>query len=323
MSQASEQAAALLGAGRSGEAIAVAGAAAARGDADAMHLVAIWRLAGDPLPRDLAEACNLLRRATEAGHADAALIEVALTANGTGAKPDWALARARLEAAAKAHGGAAADDLALLSTMEIDDAGRPLRLPEREIVNAAPAIARWRGLLTPAECAHVAMTVRDILGPSMVADPATGRLIAHPVRTSSAAQIGPTRESLPIAAILMRLATISGSDVACGEPLTVLHYAPGQQYRPHMDTLPGEANQRVATVFITLNEGYAGGETVFPVAGVTLAGGGGDAVMWSNVRPDGTPDPASRHAGQPVRHGAKWAATRWIRARPLDVWNLG
>ena len=323
MSQASETAQALLDAGRADEAVQTAQAAAARGDGDGALLIALWRLAGTSLPRDLGEARRLLRLAADAGNADAALMEVALIANGTGDAPDWSLARERLEAAARIHCGAAAEHLDLLSRMAINDAGMPTRLPECEILSERPLVKRWRGLLNAAECAHIARSVQDILGPSLVADPATGRLIAHPIRTSSAAQVGPTRESLPIRAILHRIAAISDSDVTCGEPLTVLHYAPGQQYRAHNDALPGEANQRVSTVIVYLNEGYAGGETAFAQGGPTVSGKGGDALFWSNVTPDGRPDPASRHAGLPVRQGAKWAVTRWIRARPLDVWNLG
>ena len=271
--------------------------------------------------RDHAAGRTLLRAAAEAGDDDAALSEVALTANGSGAPPDWAGAVALLRRAAARHGGGAAQDLALLEAMALDGEGNPLVLPEPERLGDDPPIRLWRGFLTPAECAHVALSVQDILGPSQVADPATGRLVEHPIRTSSAAQIGPTRESLPIQAILRRIAAATGTHVSQGESLTVLHYTPGQQYRMHMDALPTTKNQRTGTVLIYLNEGYIGGETTFEASGLTVAGRGGAALWFSNVTPDGAPDPRTRHAGLPVSQGVKWLATRWIRARPFDVWT--
>jgi prolyl 4-hydroxylase len=271
--------------------------------------------------RDLAAGRGLLRAAAEAGDVDAALSEIALTANGSGAPPDWAGAVALLQAAAGRHGGAAAQDLELLEAMALDCEGNPRRLPEAQQLDDDPAVRLWRGFLTPPECAHVALSVGDILGPSQVADPATGRLVEHPIRTSSAAQIGPTRESLPIQAILRRIAAATGTHVAQGESLTVLHYVPGQQYRMHMDALPATANQRIGTLLIYLNEGYIGGETTFGASGLTVAGRGGDALWFNNVTSEGAPDPRTRHAGLPVLQGVKWLATRWIRARPFDVWQ--
>ena len=271
--------------------------------------------------RDLVGARHALRRAVEAGDADAALIEASLTANGSGAPADWGAAVALLRAAAERHGGVAAEDLALIEAMALDADGAPLSLPEAEVLSEAPHVALRRGFLTPAECAHIAVSVQDLLGPSQVADPATGRPIEHPIRTSSAALIGPTRETLPIQAILERIAAATGTLVAQGEALTVLHYAPGQQYRPHLDALPATANQRIGTMLLYLNEGYIGGETRFDATGLTVAGRGGDALWFVNAAPDGAPDPASRHAGLPLRQGAKWLATRWVRARPFDVWQ--
>lgn len=156
-----------------------------------------------------------------------------------------------------------------------------------------------------------------------MADPRTGRLIDHPIRNSSAAPIGPTRESLPVQAILRRIAAASATHVTQGESLTVLHYAPGQQYREHLDTLPHVANQRTATMIIYLNEGYVGGETRFPELGITIKARTGDALFFRNLTAAGTPDPRCRHAGLPVTAGTKWVATRWIRAAPFDVWNPG
>jgi prolyl 4-hydroxylase len=301
--------------------IALARSAAAQGDVDAMVELASALLVGSKVPRDLPQARRLFGAAADLGHANAALTQVALTANGSGAPPDWPGAMALLRHAAARHGGEAQDQLDLLAAMNLDTDGFPRALPQPVLLNKAPLVRQWRGFLTPAECAHIAMAVQDILAPSQVVDPGTGLLIDHPVRTSAAAAIGPTRESLPIQAILRRIAAATQSDWRQGESLTVLHYAPGQEYRAHVDSLPGSGNQRTMTMLLFLNEGYAGGETRFHAAGLEVAARGGDALCWANVLPDGSPDPASRHAGLPVRQGAKWAATRWIRALPFDVWD--
>lgn len=320
MSQASETASALLSAGQAVSAVETARAAAARGDADALALIATWHLIGQPLPRDLAAARDHLARAAALGHEWAALTEIALTANGSGAPADWQGALNLLRAAANRF-AVAADHLALIEAMDLDPAGYPLMRPRGQHLCHAPEVRLHRSLLTPAECAVIALAAQDLLEPSQVADPTSGRMIAHPIRTSDAAVLGPTRESLPIQALQRRIAAFAGHPVEHGESLTVLRYIPGQQYRSHLDTLPRTANQRVATVLVYLNEGYRGGETRFDSRGLAVAGRGGDALFFTNVIANGQPDPASAHAGLPVHSGVKWVATRWIRAAPHDVWN--
>ena len=317
-----ERATALLAQGHTSAALTLCGEAAERGNAAAALQLANWHLIGQVVARDLPLARRWLRRATEHNSPDAALTEVALTANGSGAPADWPRARALLQQAAQRHGGVAAEDWALLEQMDLAEDGTPAHLPEPEILGRDYQVRRWPGFVTPAESAHLALVVRDLLAPSSVADPRSGRLIAHPIRTSSAAVIGPTRESLPVQAILRRIAHASGTEVTQGEPLSILHYALGQQYREHLDALPNEANQRIATALIYLNTGFTGGETMFPHEGLAVRPVGGEMVLFTNSRPDGSPDPRSRHSGAPVRQGVKWAATRWIRAQPLDIWNL-
>lgn len=315
-----DRAQALLAKGDRAGAIAVGEAAAERNDADAMFMVAIWRLIGDPLPRDLAAARRLLARARQAGHADAAMMEVALTANGTGAPADWATARTLLKQAAPGD-EMAARHLALVQTMDLSTNGTPRTLPISETLSATPRVAIYRNAFTPEECAHLAQAIQDIVAPSVVVDPATGRQIRHPIRNSDGAVIGPTRESLAVTAINHRIAAMTGIAVNQGEPLQVLRYAPGQQYRLHSDALPGAANQRIATAIIYLNDGFAGGETAFPDLGIRVVPRAGDMLAFDNVLPDGRPDPRMRHAGLPVTQGVKWIATRWIRARPHDPWT--
>jgi len=310
----------LLAAGRAQEAVTRVAAAAQVGDVDALMRLATWHLIGVPLPRDLPQARALLRRAVEIGHVDGALMEVALTANGSGGPADWPGALRLLETAAEGD-HVAAEQLALVRAMSIDAAGRPRRAPVGRVVTEAPRIVRFEGFVTREECAHIARTAAELMEPATVVDPATGKLIAHPIRTSDNAAIGPAREDLVIRAINHRIAASSGTDIAAGEALTVLRYAPGQQYRPHMDALPGVANQRVKTFLIYLNDGYTGGETDFLATGIRITPRAGDAILFDNVDAAGAPDPATRHAGLPVRSGVKWLATRWIRAAVMDVWT--
>ncbi|MHC9420502.1 2OG-Fe(II) oxygenase [Sphingomonas citri] len=308
----------------SGQAVAAAevlAEAARGGDADAAMLLAVWLLRGAPLRRDLTAARVWLRRAVEIGHVDAALTEVALTANGSGASADWPSALAFLRTAA-AHDPVAAAQLALVNAMALDRSGLPTRLPAPESLSAAPRIVRFPALLTPAECAHLAGVGAALLEPARVIDPRTGAWVAHPIRTSDGGSIGPTREDLVVRAINVRVAAISDTSVAQGEPLTVLRYRPGQEYRPHLDTIQGATNQRIVTVLLYLNQGFAGGGTHFPEVDLTVTPRGGDALLFANTRADGRSDPTSRHAGLPVTQGAKWLATRWIRAAPVDPWTL-
>jgi prolyl 4-hydroxylase len=125
---------------------------------------------------------------------------------------------------------------------------------------------------------------------------------------------------LVVRAINRRIAEITGTVIEQGEPLSVLHYSPGQQYHPHLDALPGVTNQRVRTVLIYLNQGYGGGATVFSANNLHVQGQAGDAVVFDNCWPDGRIKLDSRHAGLPVTQGTKWLATRWIRAKPYDPW---
>lgn len=307
---------------RHSEAVALLEASGGAGDVEALMQLAVWHLGGVVVPRDVPAARALLRRAVEIGHVDAALMEIALVANGSGAPADWPLALKLLRRAAPGDPVAAAQ-LALIEAMRLDKNGRPLSVPVGRQIGSGPRVTLFPGFLTRAECEHLARAAADRMEPALIADPDTGALRRHPIRTSDCALIGPASEDLVTGAINRRIAAISETDIAQGEALNVLRYSPGQQYRLHHDALPGEPNQRFRTVIVYLNQGFSGGETHFPANGLTVTPKGGDAVMFDNCRADGSIDPLSRHAGLPVRTGAKWIATRWIRQAPFDPWNPG
>jgi hypothetical protein len=105
---------------------------------------------------------------------------------------------------------------------------------------------------------------------------------------------------LVVNAINRRIAAVADKPAGNGEPLLVLRYQPGGEYRAHSDTLAHVDNQRVATMLLYLNDDYQGGETEFPLAGVKHRGRSGDALFFSNVDNKGQPLRRALHAGLPV-----------------------
>jgi hypothetical protein len=109
------------------------------------------------------------------------------------------------------------------------------------------------------------------------------------------------------------------------EPTSVLHYAPGEQFKPHYDFLnpdvPGYAlerttkGQRVATFLLYLNDDFEGGETDFPLLNYRYKGRKGDALLFWNVDPSGASDLQTLHAGLPTSQGEKWLLSQWLRER--------
>ncbi|MFT4047499.1 MAG: 2OG-Fe(II) oxygenase [Solimonas sp.] len=88
-------------------------------------------------------------------------------------------------------------------------------------------------------------------------------------------------ESPLIAALDRRISALMNLPFEHGEGLQVLRYEPGARSAPHFDFLipSNEANrasitrsgQRVSTLIVYLNDVEAGGETVFPELGWSIA----------------------------------------------------
>lgn len=310
----------LLQSGRIDEAIRLTTLAGEGGNSSALMQLAVWRLAGQPLERDLPAARALLRRATQIGHVDAALMEIALTANGSGGLPDWRRARQLLDIAA-GHDPIAEQQRDIIRAMDLDADGRPLAAPPHQQLHDTPLIRIVPDFLTQEECHHLARVSGPYLTPSVIIDPQTGAHRPHMIRTSDGMVIGPTNEDLVVRAINARIAALTGTSIENGEPLAILRYSPGQEYKLHSDALPGTDGQRSHTVIVYLNEGFSGGATDFPAIGLRVQPKAGMALLFANLCTDGSPDPLARHAGLPITQGAKWIATRWIRQRRYDPWN--
>ena len=307
----------LVGAGRARDAWQLLNSRAQRRDGEALFILGSWRLGGTIVRRDLVAARVLFGQAAEAGHAEAAQAHIAFTGNGAGGPPDWPLALRLLEALGRRDAEARAER-DLIGAMKLSAAGDPADLPAAEPLSERPDVRCIRGFLSAAECDFLVRTAAPWLTPSLVVDPHSGQMVQNPVRTSDAMVFPWIAESPAIHAINRRIAAATGTAPAQGEPLQVLRYRSGQQYRPHLDSVSGDPNQRILTALVYLNHGYAGGETQFVRTGLSFSGARGDALIFANALPDGSADPAALHAGLPVRAGEKYLASRWIRARPFS-----
>lgn len=305
----------LAATGRGPEAVLLLNRGAASGDADSLFTLAMWRLTGRYIPVDPALARELFRRAGEAGRRDAVKIHVNFLASGFGGPADWSGALRRLRALA-ATDAASAAELALIEKMALTQDGGPALLPAPNCLSASPEVTRFPGLFTPEECGYLAGAAAPMLKPSVVVDPRSGRQMPHPVRTSDGAVFAWLVANPAVHALNRRIAAASGTRVEQGEPLQVLRYRPGQQYRSHLDAVPGPGgNRRILTLIVYLNDGYKGGETQFAKTGLSVRGRMGDGLLFRNTLPDGRADPMSEHAGLPVTTGTKLIATRWIWER--------
>jgi prolyl 4-hydroxylase len=276
------------------------------------------RLRGEGGARDLAGARELFRQAAGAGRVDAAVIYANFLAAGVGGAREWAAALRLLAALAEVN-PSSRRELDMIEAMALTAEGNPLAVAEGEPLCDRPLILRFDGLFSPAECAWLAASAAPMLAPAVVVEPGSGRQVRDPVRVCESVGFTWPLENPVVHALNRRLAAASRTAPEQGEPLQVLRYRPGGEYKPHFDAIPGFANQRVATFLVWLNDGYEGGGTHFPTPGLNLKGRPGDAILFHNTGPDGRRDPAAGHAGLPVTAGEKLIASRWIRERPFEM----
>jgi len=202
----------------------------------------------------------------------------------------------------------------------------PVTERSRELLHRQPVVAVSDAGLNTAECAWLRLTSRPGLKESRVLDHATGRPRPHPVRTSTTTYLAPTHLQLPALRLTERLARHAGAPPETAEPLAVLRYRPGQEYRAHRDALGPDAlkgdplapaGDRSATVLCYLNRPARGGETTFPKLDLSVRPEPGRILVFENLGPEGEPESLALHAGLPVTLGTKWLASLWIRQRAL------
>lgn len=263
---------------------------------------------GAGVPQSWDDALDHLQRAAEDGLV-LARAEMAALAG------DWTLA-AHLSFGNPAE----ADWAALRRRISIADW---LKSPPKRIVSASPRIAVVEGFASQETCQWLIARARSGLTRATVFDHDTGEARTEPVRTNSQCYFKRDDGDLILALLRARVSRVIELPVEWMEVPMVLHYAPGEEFLPHVDFLdtehPGHAldlakrGQRVLTFLLVLNEGYEGGETEFTELHSRWKGRAGSALFFWNVEPDGKPDPRTAHAGLPPANGEKWLLSQWVR----------
>merc|ERR1711939_339428 len=107
-------------------------------------------------------------------------------------------------------------------------------------------------------------------------------------------------------------------------------YNPGAEYMPHTDCLifreEGKVTvrnadpkvDRFATVLISLNDNFEGGETDFPKLNLSFPAKAGRALVWWSVDPNtAVCDKLSTHVANEVKSGRKFILMRWYQYFPV------
>jgi prolyl 4-hydroxylase len=186
----------------------------------------------------------------------------------------------------------------------------------------SPKVALFmaKAFLEPELCRALMAQIDSQRRPSTIADPNGD----YAFRTSQTCDFDP---DLPaVAELKRRIIALTGLDPARGEPMQGQRYAVGQEFKAHTDYFEPDggdfekycsvSGQRTWTVMLYLNHVDAGGATRFKAIDKIVQPEVGKVLAWSNLRPDGTPNPSTIHHAMKVRAGTKYVVTQWFRERP-------
>lgn len=295
------------------------------GDARAQFELGRRLLVGRDAPFAPEDALKLIEAATKQDNSDALQFSAVLAAAGIGRAQDWSTAFDLLRRAADLGDANARAQLEIVGDRFADQ----LKMPEIVQHFDAPRVLTIESFLPTAACAWIMNRARPSLDAARVKNAEQGGVNVHALRTNTGMGFSLIDTDLVLQVTHARIAAAIGQPASHQEPTNILHYAPGQEYRPHFDFIdPGVAHfarelqtvgQRTTTFLIYLNDDYEGGATTFPRLDWSFKGKAGDALIFWNLTADGKPDVRTLHAGTPPTSGIKWLFSKWVRDRPLPL----
>ena len=188
-----------------------------------------------------------------------------------------------------------------------------------------PHVVLFGNFLSHEECDALIGMAKDQLRRAEVVSRETGDPVIDHRRTSEYTMFQRDETEL-LQRIEDRIARITGVPATHGEGIQVMRYGVGAEYQSHFDFFDpngvflrkskDRGGQRIATLVMYLNDPPAGGETIFPDAGLSISPQKGNAVYFAYVAENGECDNLSFHGGAPVVRGEKWIASKWLRQNP-------
>lgn len=292
------------------------------GHVEAQYVLGARLVIGRAAPFEPEEGAKWISTAANAGMPEAlALMSVLASLSG-----QWTEAVTFMRDAAARGDARAAQQVALL--------GDPKRFDSRhwdgphDVVwkHQSPRVGVIENFIPRSFCDWMIQRAQPKLEPVNLKNPTSAAHASY--RTNSGAGFSLIESDLILQMTNARVADAVGVPVQNHEPTNVLNYKKGEEYKAHFDFITANetnalelanAGQRVATVLIYLNDGYDGGETLFPTLNWKFKGKPGDALVFWNVSETGEPDRRTLHAGAPVTRGEKWLYSKWMRANPYPL----
>ena len=171
--------------------------------------------------------------------------------------------------------------------------------------------------MLPEECEELTEIIKRTLRPSTISHDGTADAAFRTSRTCDLVGGEPA-----VRALDEKICGAMGIDPALAEASQGQYYELTQEFKPHTDYFEAyelERNstptlgQRTWTFMVYLNDVESGGETAFVNIGLAIPPKQGTAVLWNNLKPDGTPNYDTLHHGTPVKAGHKAIITKWFR----------
>ncbi|MGI9236000.1 MAG: 2OG-Fe(II) oxygenase [Woeseiaceae bacterium] len=204
---------------------------------------------------------------------------------------------------------------------------------DQQVICTDPPITLFKNVLSVVDCAYLIFLSRPYLQRAHVIDPEGDESgMVSDVRTSMSTYLPFEMVDIISRFVELRIIHTTGEDLLSSEPMSILQYAPGEYYRPHVDffdpklTVAEEffqdGGQRTASAVTYLVAPAAGGGTSFPKLDLTVPASMGSILWFRNCFDDGEIDERSLHAGDTVDDGEKWVVTKWFRENPTRYLQL-
>lgn len=172
--------------------------------------------------------------------------------------------------------------------------------------------------LSAKECARLVALIGHHLTPSTLSHAHSDNYF----RTSQSAHLCHLRSPAAIA-VDAKICKTLGIRAEFSEGIQAQRYDVGQEFKPHWDyfepgtqvyqRFAGMRGNRTWSFMVYLNDEVEGGATRFTKLDFAVAPKTGMALLWNNLKEDGSPNELTMHCGEPVTRGHKVIITKWFR----------